>query len=167
MTVAASTVSEKPLVIRDLLRGCRTFRINRVFGAGTRISGIANTPSPMEWAKRMVRERQRSAEELLPKAVMEPGASHLAASLRYQQRNVEEGKCAVCPSPLAPHSVRFCVRHVEIARLRYTPKGAKGEAPPGSVDWLYGDGAFESRKGPTDLAKSRAKRAKKAQQNRR
>jgi len=114
----------------------------------------------MEWAKRMVRERQRSAEELLPKAVMEPGASHLAASLRYQQRNVEEGKCAVCPNPLAPHSIRFCERHLEMARLRKAPKDVKG-ALPGSVDWLYGYGEFESRKGPTDLVKSRAKRAKK------
>jgi hypothetical protein len=122
---------------------------------------IENEESPMDWARRMVRDKQRSAEELVPRSVMEPGATHLAAALRYQERNVAEGKCAVCPQPLAPHSVRFCERHVEMARLRKTPKGVNGGPPPGSVDWLYGEGLFEGRKGPTDLVKSRAKRAKR------
>jgi hypothetical protein len=124
-------------------------------------AALENHEDALTWAKRMIREKQRRPEELIPSPTLPPGAAHLAAALRYQQRNKEEGKCAVCPSPLAPHSVRFCERHVEIARLRYTPKGVKGEASPGSPDWLYGDGIFESRKGPTDLVKSRAKRAKK------
>jgi hypothetical protein len=124
-------------------------------------AALENHEDAFTWAKRMIREKQRRPEELIPAASLPPGAAHLAAALRYQQRNVEEGKCAVCPSPLAPHSVRYCERHLEIARLRKTPKGIRGEAPPGSVDWLYGGGVFESRKGPTDLVKSRAKRAKK------
>src|SRR5215467_13600411 len=74
-------------------------------------AAVENEETAMDWARRMIREKQRRPEELIPSPTLAPGASHLAASLRYQQRNVEEGKCAVCPNPLAPHSIRFCERH--------------------------------------------------------
>jgi len=54
-------------------------------------------------------------------------------------------KWPVCPKPLDRNSVRYCTRHLTIARLRKPPKNAKGE-PPGSIAWLY-EGSFESSHG--------------------
>jgi hypothetical protein len=53
--------------------------------------------------------------------------------------NALERLCAVRPQPLAHNSVRYCERHLRIARLRHKPKNAKGELP-GSIAWLYSDG---------------------------
>ena len=51
---------------------------------------IENEESPIEWAARRVREDQRSEEELIPLPALEPGATHLAASLRYQETTFRE-----------------------------------------------------------------------------
>src|SRR5882724_2940835 len=67
--------------------------------------------------------------------MLPPGAAHLAAYMRYQERNIAEGKCAVCRKPLARHSVRYCEKHLTAARLRMTPSKGK----PGSIGWLYGE----------------------------
>jgi hypothetical protein len=90
---------------------------------------------------------RRLEEELIPLASLPAGAAHLAAALRYQERQIAKGLCAVCPQPLARNSVRYCERRLRIARLRKKPKNAKGELP-GSIDWLYSDGEqFESSHG--------------------
>ena len=104
-----------------------------------------NTAEILAWAKQRIKNGQRSEDELIPRTSLPPGAAHLAAALRYAERNIAEGKCSVCPKPLANRSVRYCERHLEIARLRHKPVGAKG-SPPGSIDWLYGD-VFESSHG--------------------
>jgi hypothetical protein len=120
---------------------------------------------PLAWAQRMVKEGQRSEEENeeYQRPPLPPGAAHLAAALRYQQRNIAEGKCCRCPEPLAHNSVRFCEKHLTMSRLKYKPKNAKG-APPGSVGWLYGEG-FESQHGRqpgtlASLAMSREKQTR-------
>src|SRR5437879_520936 len=59
-----------------------------------------------KWAKEKIRDGQRSNEELIPRTPLPPGAAHLAAALRYAERNIAEGKCAICPKPRARHSVR-------------------------------------------------------------
>jgi hypothetical protein len=110
---------------------------------------------------------RRLEEELIPLASLPAGAAHLAAALRYQERQIAKGLCAVCPQPLARNSVRYCERHLRIARLRKKPKNAKGELP-GSIDWLYSDGEqFESSHGRQPgtlkaLARAREKQAKKS-----
>jgi hypothetical protein len=58
----------------------------------------------------------------------------------YQKRNTAEGRCAVCPQPLAHNSVRYCEKHLLAARLRMTPSKGK----PGTVGWLYGETAESS-----------------------
>jgi hypothetical protein len=99
---------------------------------------IENEESPIEYAKRMVKEGQRSAEELLPMPAYEPGAAHRAAAVRYQHRQIEQGLCSECPEPLDRNSVRYCTRHLDLARHRAARKsGVKGEA--GSADYLYGE----------------------------
>jgi hypothetical protein len=118
-------------------------------------------------AKEGIRDGQRNDEELIPRTPLPPGAAHLAAALRYAERNIAEGKCAVCPQPLARNSIRYCTRHLEIARLRKPPKNAKGSLP-GSVDWLYGDGVFESAHGkaPSQIAALKKANEQRAKQHR-
>src|SRR5689334_24017583 len=99
---------------------------------------IDNEESPVEYAKRMIRDGQRSAEELLPLPAYEPGSAHRAAAVRYQSRHIAQGLCSECPQPLDRNSVRFCTKHLKLARDRKARKrGIKGE--PGSADYLYGE----------------------------
>jgi hypothetical protein len=120
---------------------------------------IENPGAVAAWAKARIRDGQRSEEELVPRTSLPPGAAHLAAALRYAERNIAEGKCGVCPQPLARHSVRYCTRHLTIMRLRKPPKGGP---TPGSTDWLYREGS-EITKGrePGNLARLAMEREKK------
>lgn len=101
---------------------------------------IENEEDPLAWARRMIAEGQRSEEEnqSIPRPPLPPGAAHLAAALRYQQRNIAQGLCAICPQPLDGNSVQFCTKHLALSRHRAARKrGVKGE--PGSADYLYGE----------------------------
>jgi hypothetical protein len=99
---------------------------------------IENEETPLQMAARMVRDGQRSDEELIPLPSLPPGAAHLAAAMRYQERNIAEGKCCECTKPLARNSVRYCENHLTKARHNMArKKGVRGE--PGSVDYLYGE----------------------------
>jgi hypothetical protein len=64
-----------------------------------------------------------------------PGVAHLAAAVRYQERNIAEGKCCRCPKPLDRNSVRFCTEHLAKERARMSQK--KGLSDPGSREYLY------------------------------
>ena len=121
---------------------------------------IENEESPLEWAKRMAREGQRMEEELIPLPALEPGSAHLAAALRYQQRNIAEGKCQNCPHPLAPGSVRYCEKHLAAARHKYQKQG---KAVPGSREYLYSEELQPSTHGrqPGTLASLEMNREKK------
>ena len=97
---------------------------------------IDNEECPIEYAKRMIAEGQRSPEELLPLPSFVPGAAHLAAATRYQKRNLAEGKCRYCPEPLDRNSVDMCTEHLRKARDRQrAKKGPRSE--PGSAEYLY------------------------------
>jgi hypothetical protein len=122
---------------------------------------LENPEDVLAWAKKRIRDRQRSEDELIPRASLEPGAAHLAAALRYQERNIAKGLCSVCPQPLDRNSVRFCTRHLAIMRARKKPKGGKGEQP-GTIGYLYSEG-FESGHGrqPGTLASLAMSREKK------
>jgi hypothetical protein len=117
-----------------------------------------NTAEILAWAKERAKNQQRSEGELVPRPALPAGAAHLAAALRYQERNIAEGKCCVCPKPLAPGSVRYCEKHLAMERAR-----KPGKSPtPGSADWLYRDGN-EITKGrePSNLARLEMQREKK------
>jgi hypothetical protein len=107
---------------------------------------IENEETPQQMAARMIRDGQRSDEELIPQELIPHpslplGAAHLAKAQRYAERNIAEGKCSVCPKPLARHSVRYCDKHLTAARMRQTPTKGK----PGSIGWLYGETEESSR----------------------
>ena len=76
----------------------------------------------MEWAARMIREKQRGPEELIKTPPLPPGVAHLAAAVRYQKRNIAEGKCMKCPEPLDRNSVCYCTKHLAADRDRYHRK---------------------------------------------
>jgi hypothetical protein len=115
---------------------------------------IENPLDVQAWAQAQIRDGQRSEEELVPSPSLPSGQAHLAAALRYQERNIAEGKCAICPESLDPNSVRYCTKHLAAARGRHKPKDGKDEAP-GSISYLYQDHAPESRHGraPGNLAR--------------
>jgi len=100
---------------------------------------LENPLDPIAWAKEQIRSRHTSQEEeeeeLIPLTALPPGAAHLAAALRYQERNIAEGKCCQCTEPLARNSVRYCEKHLTAARLRATPSKGK----PGDIGWLYAE----------------------------
>ena len=89
---------------------------------------ILNPDDPIELAKQQIKEGQKSeqelVDELIPRPLLPPGSAHIAASLRYQKRNIAEGKCVVCPEPLAPNSKSLCEKHLTAKRMRYKPKNA-------------------------------------------
>jgi len=126
---------------------------------------IENEESPIEWAQRKIREGQRSEEELIPLPALEPGAAHLAAAVRYQDRNLAEGKCSECPEPLDRNSVRYCTEHLRKARERArNKKGPRSE--PGSAEYLYSGEVTPSAHGRlsgtlASLARSREKQTRK------
>jgi hypothetical protein len=126
---------------------------------------IENPLDVLAWANAQNRDGQRSEEELLPSPSLSPSATHLAASLRYTERNIAEGKCGVCPELLDQNSVRYCTKHLTAARMRHKPQGGSDEAP-GSINYLYQDQSPEKRHGrqPGTLASlemAREKRTRK------
>jgi hypothetical protein len=95
----------------------------------------------MAQAKEEIRDGQRSEEELdagpmpsnwIIRPSLPPGAAHLAASLRYSERNIVEGKCEKCPQPLDPNSVRYCTKHLAMHREKDRRDREKRGIQPGT-----------------------------------
>lgn len=124
---------------------------------------IENEEPPLEWAKRMIKERQRSGDDLLPLPSLPPGSAHLAAAIRYTEKNIAAGLCGVCPQPLDRNSVRYCTTHLTAARHSHEKKG---KAAPGSREYLYSEEKQPSTHGRqpgslASLAMSREKATRK------
>lgn len=124
--------------------------------------GIENEETPEEWAHRMIRDGQRSEEELqnFPLPSLEPGAAHLAAAKPYASRNLSEGKCRSCPKPLAHNSVEFCEECLAKSRARAQQK--KALSVPGSTEYRYaGETPSTHGRQPGTLASLEMNREKK------
>jgi len=97
-------------------------------GRANLLAALQNGGDPVAWAKEEIRRNGRSQAEMDADdnarllSSLEPGAAHLAASLRYQQRNIAEGKCMYCPKPLDRNSVAMCTDHLRKARERARKK---------------------------------------------
>lgn len=90
---------------------------------------LENPEDVLEWAKEQIRKQGQKGAELLPVPVAF-GKAHRSAALRYQQRNVGEGKCRVCPAPLDRNSVRYCSAHLKKSRERQRTKSKNLNKPP-------------------------------------
>ncbi len=94
-------------------------------------TALETEESALEWANRMI----RGGGEIIPRICLEPGKSHRIAAQTYQARNLAEGKCRVCPKPLALNSVELCEKHLAMSRARAQQK--KGLSLPGTREYLY------------------------------
>ncbi len=124
-------------------------------------SAIENEEDAVAWAKRMIRESRHQGDALIPRTILTPRRAHIAAGLRYKERNVAEGKCSVCPKPLDRNSVCYCTKHLGIARNRARQR--KGLSDPGSLEYLYSGELPERTHGrqPGTLASLAMNREKK------
>ena len=106
-----------------------------------------HTAEIMAWARERIRSQGKEGEEKVqvPRTSLAPGEAHLAAALRYQKRNIAEGKCSECPKPLARNSVRYCEKHLAMTRSRASQK--KALSLPGSREYLYAGELPESTHG--------------------
>ena len=119
-------------------------------------TALETEESALEWAKRMI----RGGGEIIPRICLEPGKSHRIAALTYQARNIAEGKCATCPQPLDPNSVRYCTEHLAKERARGQQK--KGLSLPGTREYLYSGEVTPTRgRQPSQLAKQAMHREQK------
>ena len=83
-------------------------------------------------AKLKIKNAGRSVDELVPLLPLVSAAvkaNHVAASMRYQERNVGEGKCCDCTEPLARNSVRYCETHLAACRDRARVRAKKPALP--------------------------------------
>jgi hypothetical protein len=124
---------------------------------------LQNSDDVITIAQEHIRTGQRDDEELVPLTSLPPGAAHLAAALRYQERNLTKGLCAICPKPLDRNSVRYCTEHLSKSRSKARQK--KGLLDVGSREYLYGGELPESTHGRTpgtlqSLAISRDKKTR-------
>ena len=79
-------------------------------------------PMPSPW---LVRQRTYLTEQ-------QRRAGRSASEKRSRERRIAAGKCEKCSEPLAHHSVRECVRHLEIHRQRDAKDRRKAGIEPGT-----------------------------------
>jgi hypothetical protein len=115
-------------VLDDLMDASNQTALARLFRAQGRmriLRALESTPDPIAEAKVKMKNMGRTPEDFAPLLSLPPGQAHRTAAITYQQRNIEEGKCCVCPMPLARNSVRYCEKHLAACRNRARARAAK------------------------------------------
>jgi hypothetical protein len=109
-------------------------RLFRAQGRERILRALESTPEPIAEAKEKIKNMGRTPEEsndrcadtdFVPLLSLNPGQAHRTAAITYQRRNIEEGRCCVCPNPLAANSVRYCEKHLAANRNRARIRAAK------------------------------------------
>jgi len=122
LAAVANYRSQLHEVLDNLLDAGNQATLARLFRVKGRevIKQILNGPpsDPIAEAKEKIKEMGRTPEDFVPLLSLNPGQAHRTASITYQKRNIEDGKCCVCPNPLAPNSVRYCEKHLAACRDR-------------------------------------------------
>ena len=133
LSQVANLRSELHRVLDDLIDANNQASLARLFKAQgrKRIRRLLEEhPDPIGDAKEKIRKKGRTREDLTPLLSMPPGQAHRTASMTYQKRNVEEGKCCVCPLPLARNSVLYCEKHLTACRERARVRARKRNGGP-------------------------------------
>jgi hypothetical protein len=94
------------------------------------LKALQETPDPIAEAKARIKGMGRTPEDVLPMLSLPPGQAHRTAAVTYQNRNIQDGKCCVCPNPLARNSVRYCETHLAVCRDRARARAKKLNKPP-------------------------------------
>jgi hypothetical protein len=133
LSQVANLRSELHRVLDDLIDANNQASLARLFKSQGReriLRELAKKRDPIAEAKEKIRKKGRTPEDLVPILSMPPDQAHRTASLTYQQRNIDEGKCCVCPSPLARNSVRYCEKHLTDVRERARVRARKRTGNP-------------------------------------
>jgi hypothetical protein len=109
----------------DLATQAAIVRLFRARGRKRILKALQENPDPIAEAKAKIKNMGHTPEDLLPMLSLPPGQAHRTAALTYQRRNREEGKCAICPQPLAHNSVRYCETHLAACRDRARARAKK------------------------------------------
>jgi hypothetical protein len=135
LSEVANLRSELHRVLDDLIDANNQASLARLFKTQGReriLRELAKKRDPIAEAREKIRNKGRKPEDLTPILSMPPGQAHRTASLTYQKRNVAEGKCCVCPTPLARNSVRYCEEHLKSQRdrARVQARNQRAKATP-------------------------------------
>jgi hypothetical protein len=135
----ANLRSQLHSVLDELMDASNQAALARLFRAQGReriLRALESTPDPIAEAKEKIKKIDETPEEscadidFVPLLSLNPGQAHRTASITYQKRNVAEGKCSVCPQPLAHHSVRYCEKHLAKCRERARARAKKLNKSP-------------------------------------
>jgi hypothetical protein len=133
LSEVANLRSELHRVLDDLIDANNQASLARLFKTQGReriLRELAKKRDPIAEAREKIRNKGRKPEDLTPILSMPPGQAHRTASLTYQKRNVAEGKCCVCPTPLARNSVLYCEKHLAACRERARVRARKRREKP-------------------------------------
>jgi hypothetical protein len=114
----------------DLLTQAALANFFRAYGRERILKALEETPDPIAEAKARIKEMGHTPEDLVPLLSLPPGQAHRTAAVTYQNRNIEDGKCCVCPNPLVRNSVRYCETHLAACRDRARVRAKKLNKPP-------------------------------------
>jgi hypothetical protein len=127
LTDVRNLKSQLHKVLDDLMDASNQAALARLFRA------LETPPDRIADAKAKIKNMGRTPEDLVPLLSLNSGQAHRTASVTYQNRNIEEGKCSICPKPLAPNSVRYCEKHLAACRNRARARSERGSCYEKSI----------------------------------
>jgi hypothetical protein len=110
-------------------------RLFRAQGRERILRALAQPFDAIADAKTRLHPREVIPEGYVPPLPLPKGQAHRTASMTYQKRNVEDGLCCVCPTPLARNSVLYCEKHLTACRERARTRARKqrGDTAPAAA----------------------------------
>jgi hypothetical protein len=100
-------------------------RLFRAQGRERILRALAQPLDAIADAKAKLHPPEVSPEGYVPPEPLPKGQAHRTASMNYQNRNIEEGKCCNCPQPHTRNSVRYCEEHLLAVRERARAKARR------------------------------------------
>lgn len=114
----------------DAMTQAALARLFRSQGRERLLQALKEVSDPIAEAKAKIKNMGRTPEDFVALLSLPPGQAHRTAAITHQQRNIKEGRCCVCPTPLAPNSVRYCEKHLAACRNRARARAKKLNKSP-------------------------------------